>query len=578
MKGNENLIGLDAIFDCSQEVLCLLNGKGQFLKVNKFFSNTLGYNQQELLLRYFLEFLDPEDRVNAAKQFEILFRHKSIGLFKTRFRCANGSYKSFSWNISQLPDLTFYASATEITHYLNIQSQLSKAITDNQKLYDNSLDVLCVFDAEGHFTRVSKASKTIWGYDEHELLGEKYIGFVHPDDVALTITTDLEIKSGKNEINFKNRYIHKNGSVVPVFWSSHYLPLEQITFAIARDASEIEKQKEQIYLNQRRLEALVKSGNDCISILSIDGIYKYVSPSVETLFHLDPGAIIGRSPFDFIHPDDHARIKNILEHISTTEEPVQSPPFKFRNGKGEWCWLETVITNKLNDPAINGIVANSRDISVKIKDEEEKQLAAEKLRLSNERHQLASEATKDIIWDWNLETNQLSWSRGLETDFGYPNDPETLNVNFWKTYIHPEDRDYVLKSIYSVINSPEEKFWREEYRFLKADGSVAYIVDQGYVIRNRGKKAVRMVGAMHNNTELKEKELRILCQNKRLREIAQINSHVIRKPVASILGLISLLDKESVVGEDNLEILEHLLSSTQELDGVIRQINEKTID
>jgi PAS domain S-box-containing protein len=191
---------------------------------------------------------------------------------------------------------------------------------------------------------------------------------------------------------------------------------------------------------------------------------------------------------------------------------------------------------------------------------------------------LVSAATKDVIWDRNLETNHLTWNSVFKTLFGYPKTLETEQIEFWETYIHPDDKEDVLKSIHNVINNLDEKFWRKEYRFIKADGSVAYIIDQGYVIRNADKKATRMVGAMHDNTELKEKELRILCQNEQLREIAQINSHVIRRPVASILGLINLLDKRAVTSEENLEILEHLLTATQELDTVIRHINDRTLD
>jgi signal transduction histidine kinase len=132
-----------------------------------------------------------------------------------------------------------------------------------------------------------------------------------------------------------------------------------------------------------------------------------------------------------------------------------------------------------------------------------------------------------------------------------------------------------MNSIVVATINPDEQLWQSEYRLIKADGSVAFITDRGYIVRDAAKKAIKMVGAMHDISELKEKELRILEQNKRLHEIAQINSHIIRRPVASILGLMELLDKESIVGEGNQEVLERLLTSTKALDAVIRQLNEK---
>lgn len=177
-----------------------------------------------------------------------------------------------------------------------------------------------------------------------------------------------------------------------------------------------------------------------------------------------------------------------------------------------------------------------------------------------------------------MKNNQLSRDKGFKKVLGLSFDSETSFFASWEEYIHPDDKEEVLKSIVTAITNPNENFWHEEYRYIKGDGSVAFITDQGYIVRDAAKKALRMVGAMHDNTELKEKELRILEQNERMHEIAQMNSHVIQRPVASILGLMDLLDKESVVGEDNLEIFEHLLTSTKELDAVIRQINEKTLD
>lgn len=577
MKEPDRLAGLDKLFDLSPEMLCLLDEDCCFLMVNKFLSRALGYSEKELLSKPFLDFLHPEDKENSLKQIEILRHHESVHLFKNRYRCASGVYKSFSWNIAQFPNKTFYASAREITHYLNVKNQLAKAIINNQKFYDNSLDMICVFNTEGCFNKVSNAAKSILGYDEQELLGRNFLDFVHPDDAALTIGTYNEIKTGNKKTNFENRFIHKNGSIIPLIWSAQYIPFEQACFATARDATEREKQKERLYFNERRLEALIKSGTELIGIINTDGTYIYVSPSVQKILKIAPEAFIGKTHFNFIHPDDLNRLKNAFDYILETEETVHVSPFRMINGDGDWCWMETFATNKAHDSAIGGVVVNSRDVSIKIKDEEEKRLAAEKLKISNERYKLVTEVTKDVIWDWDLETNQTSRNNGFEKYFGYSPDLKKA-TDAWEVNIFPDDRERILKSIRTAIQNPNEKFWREEYRFSKADGTIAFIIDQGYLIRNADKKAVRMVGAMHVNTELKEKELRILKQNEQLREIAQINSHVIRRPVATILGLMNILDKNCVYGEENLEIMEHLITSTEELDAVIRQINNITFD
>ena len=341
---------------------------------------------------------------------------------------------------------------------------------------------------------------------------------------------------------------------------------------------EFKKQKETLDLSQRRFDALLRSGIDLICIIGADGTYKYVSPSAKQVLKTDPEFYLGKTTFEFIHPDDVSRVISSFEQVITTNERVHVSPFRFKNGMNEWCWLDSFATNKTTDPAIMGVVINARDITTKIKDDQEKLISAEKLRFSNERYELVAKATNDVIWDWDLESNQINRVKGFEKISGLSNGDDKQLSAPWDKFIHPDDKERVENSITAATTNPDEQFWQDEYRFVKADGSIAFIADRGYIVRDSSKKAIRMVGAMHNYTELKEKELRIIKQNEQMYEISQINSHVLRRPVASILGLINLLDKESIAGIHNRETLEHLLTSTKELDEVIREINKKAFE
>ncbi|MBS7564367.1 PAS domain-containing protein [Mucilaginibacter sp. Bleaf8] len=115
-------------------------------------------------------------------------------------------------------------------------------------------------------------------------------------------------------------------------------------------------------------------------------------------------------------------------------------------------------------------------------------------RLHLERFNLITQATHDAIWDWNLETNSVWWSTSFFQMFGYDEASVEKDVNSWTNRIHPDDLARVMEHIYSVINRGE-KNWSDNYRFLKADGSYAYILDRGYTIFRNG-KAVRMLGSM----------------------------------------------------------------------------------
>jgi PAS domain S-box-containing protein len=430
-----------------------------------------------------------------------------------------------------------------------------------------------IISADLKITQVNPALVALLGYDTKEDIIGTYIIDYSPIDHQQH-WKNLQEKlwtHACSSFSLETTLIRKDGSII---WCQVTSILfqdkgETLGYSIIEDITN--------HHRLRQFEALIKSGNDIICVIGADGMYKYVSPSVKKALHFEPDFLIGKTPVEFIHPDDLKRTLSAFKDVLNTNEHVHISPFRFKNAMGNWCWLELFATNMLNDPAILGIVVNSRDVSLRIKEEREKRVEAEKLRQSNERYELVAKATKDLIWDWDLASNQLSREKGFKDILRIDLNNETPTAS-WDEYIHPDDKEEVLKSIIAATMNPEEAFWQKEYRYIRADSSIAFISDRGYIIRDAANKAIKMVGAMQDNTELKEKELRLLEQNKRMQEISQINSHVIRKPVATILGLMYLLDKKNVVGEHNLEVFEHLLTTTQELDAVIRQINEKTFD
>ena len=114
-------------------------------------------------------------------------------------------------------------------------SRRTEAEHANQQIMENSLDVICTFDAEGRFLQVSKACEAIWGYSPEELIGQPYINLVHPEDVAKTVTVDHSIVNGQPTRDFENRYLRPDGSVVTNLWTARWSEEQQINFCVARD-------------------------------------------------------------------------------------------------------------------------------------------------------------------------------------------------------------------------------------------------------------------------------------------------------------------------------------------------------
>jgi PAS domain S-box-containing protein len=143
---------------------------------------------------------------------------------------------------------------------------------------------------------------------------------------------------------------------------------------------------------------------------------------------------------------------------------------------------------------------------------------AQALHDREERLRLASRATNDAIWDWDLQTHAVEWNEAVEILFGYRVTEVNGTGKWWGDRIHPDDRERVLGGIYAAIRGTAQN-WSDEYRFIRKDGSEAYIFDRGYLLRDAQGKAIRMIGAMQDLTLRKHAEEALRASEQRYRAV-----------------------------------------------------------
>ncbi|RYF88130.1 MAG: PAS domain S-box protein, partial [Chitinophagaceae bacterium] len=142
----------------------------------------------------------------------------------------------------------------------------------------------------------------------------------------------------------------------------------------------------------------------------------------------------------------------------------------------------------------------------------ENKRADARIRISNERYLLATRATNDAIWDYNVSSDSLYHGDGYANIFGHRPLRSPEGLDDWSSKIHADDRERVKRSFNEFMLSGTHKHWESEYRFLRADGRYALVYDRGFLIFNQEGKVARIVGSMQDITERKHLEKQVLKQ------------------------------------------------------------------
>lgn len=528
----ENERELELIYDNLKESVFVLSveeeKKFKFNSINRSFLQTTALLEDSVIGAYIDQVIPVNHLAGALSHYNEAIEKKSSVTREEVLQYPSGE-RTVIITVTPVMD---NGTCVKLIGSIHDISERKKAEKGNEiitktlsKILDSSPDVICTLNEQGRFINVSAASNRMWGYSPYQLEGMFSGALLHKDDRKPTRNVLETIMNGREITNFENRLKRKDGSYISLVWSARWDSEERTIYCVAKDASEKKKIEEQVKASEQYFKALIQDGSDLIAILDPKGNYLYVSPTSLAVLGTAPEEYLGKNAFNLIHPDDRELTFKGFETLHK-EHKVALNPFRFLHNDGSWRWVETIITNLLDDPAVRGIVANSRDITERIN-------AQKAILVSNERYRLVSKATSDAIWDRDLETNTIYWGKGFQRLFHYRPDQLTSNFNLWEESVHPDDLRRVKKKLDNFLLTSKTQ-WRDEYRFARADGGYASVTDKGLVVRDIEGKAIRIVGAMQDVTKQKSEEHQL---------------KLLESVVTSTNDLIMITEPEAIIGE-----------------------------
>lgn len=181
------------------------------------------------------------------------------------------------------------------------------------------------------------------------------------------------------------RMVHKSGEIVflNIKISESRINDKAVLTELDGEIQDITTQKkvwEQIDLINPGYTSVLQAGYNWLTIVDINGNYIYVNKALEKALGYSSEELIGQNIFSFVHESDNGKAAN---HFSKfiNNKPFVSKPFRFRCKNGSWKWIEILMVDLYDDPMIQGIVINARDITERV-------LINKEIKASEEKHRL----------------------------------------------------------------------------------------------------------------------------------------------------------------------------------------------
>lgn len=444
-----------------------------------------------------------------------------------------------------------------VADILGLKIVKQNALKDWDNVFNHSNNYICTIGRDGGFIKVNPRFCKELGYPKEDFYAKPFLQVVHPEDLGAA-RFDLDLMFENNaSATFTNRCVAKDGSIRWIEWSSAYEPNTELAYLIGKDITQEQSAKRQYLLEAENSGRILSSITDGYFIVNDQWRIQYANKAAEQLFDMDAQSQMGMYLWEVfnIHPYHPF----FMQHVVAQDENREHSFVDYEMQSKKWL---SVSCNPLND----GMAISYRDITT-LKEQENR---IEQMKSNLE---LLINNTDNYIWSIDTEkrlvTFNSTFAQRLANMLG-----EEPSVGWYALDERwsPEELAF-WNGLYERALAGES-FFEEISGFNPVKGEIEISEINLYPIY-RDKEIIGVSCFSKDITE-KEKYVRAIEeQNSKLREITWMQSHVVRAPLARILGAVDLLMHDSQGNLPSAELLSCLDISAREMDGIIHEIVRK---
>ncbi|BDZ71072.1 PAS domain S-box protein [Methanobacterium petrolearium] len=385
-----------SVIESAAEAIITIDVDRNVVFWNKKAQNMFGYDEEEIIGQSITKIMPNRFKDDFNEGMKIFVSSERV-----KFTMSNPNIRALRRDGQEFPfEFTGSMWEAEGQHYY---TAIIKDITDKLKadetrstlaaLVENSNDAIIGKDLNGIVFSWNQGAEEIYGYTAEEMIGKAVSILLPPGSNELEQIED-NISRGETIHHYHTHRITKSGEKIDISLTSS--PIKDSygnimgVSSIARDITQEKRAERALEESEAQLTMVTTNMADIICQTNEEGVYIYISPSVESVLGYKPDELIGKSMFDFIHSEDVNILTSCIQDAAGSCIS-QSVRYRFKKADGSYIWIGTTETPLFNDEGdVNGFVCNSRDIT------QQKEME-DALRESEEKYRSLIESANDPI-------------------------------------------------------------------------------------------------------------------------------------------------------------------------------------
>lgn len=445
--------------------------------------------------------------------------------FDNIFVYPDGSKAWFRLLIQPVPNGLFIMSS-DVTEQKAAEAALQHSNEKYRILIDNTPDLIYSLDLEFKHTSVNKSVCAAYCKTENEILGRDYHELGFRPEVTESWFELLEHVKELNTTVSKELSLSLSDGLSHVF-EVVFIPIKDETGnltgirGVSRDITKKLRTEQKLNESLQSFQMVLKGVDAGTWIWFFTDNYVKFNARYHEILGYEPGELSNdvNSITGLVHPQDLTIVQNLLQQHIEGKTDFLACDIRMKHKSGKWIWIST--RGKIIEIDKSGNPVKMSGIAIDIT---EQKLVAEALRASHLRYQHLVAELNEIIWTASLDGKMvMDINDAFSNIYGIYSEQIVNDPQFWLEAVHPDDREIAERSSQDLFKKGKTEV---EYRVVKPDGTIVWLLDKKSVIYNENGEAIQIGGIATDITERKLTEEKLRHSEARFRSLIENSSDV----------------------------------------------------